>query len=240
MARTVAWLSWAVVAFAVLAAVLQLALTLHLVVPFPEFQPSVHLEDRLIAFRAYDQQVFPLVVGSSLASLALFATVALLGTALRWFAKAGPGRDVMAVLFILAGTVGIVSQVVNLAVGQEATEPYCVCEFIPEQLIAQDMALLTGWEIQLWLVITAVTLVGIAAAAAGRVVPVGGSWTTLSYVIAAAVLFSVGLRLVAMFVGSDFDLAMVSDIVVALVSIVLVPIWGVMLARAGSRLEPAA
>jgi hypothetical protein len=67
-------------------------------------------------------------------------------------------------------------------------------------------------------------------------VAVNSAWRTLSYVIAALLLVSVAVRLVAMFVFvSAFDPFQVTDLILGLTSGVLVPIWAVILALAMRR-----
>ena len=236
--RLVRQLCWTLVVLAIITAIMSLGITFALFVPFPDIPDGTDFVERLVAIRAADGQLFPFVLIGSVASAVLFAVVALLGVALRPFASGGAWRDVMATLFVVGGTVGIVGQALNVAMGNAATFGYCDCGYKTEELIAQDYALSIGWTAVNWLLISTVTLVGVGAAVAGRILDVSPAFRALSYLIAAVLLFAVALRLLASLVFIPaFDPFQVSDLAVAVASGILVPIWAVVLARNIHRLR---
>jgi hypothetical protein len=89
-----------------------------------------------------------------------------------------------------------------------------------------------------WLAMGAVSLVGIGVALAGRVVEVSSRWRLVSYAIAAAVLVAVAIRVAGSLVFIEaFDPFQVSDLIVAITSGILVPIWAILLSRGISEPE---
>ena len=229
--RLLRWLCWAVVGFTIVTAVLTLGLSQNLFVKFPDVPSGTDLVDRLATGRGYDEQVYLLHLGAGFASIVVYLLAALLGVTLRALASGGAERNVMATLFVVGGTIGIVSQLVLIAVQQAATFGYCDCGYRAEELIAQDYALSVGWTIQTWLAIGSVTLVGIGVALAGWLVNVSQAWRWLAYGIAVALLVAVVLLVI--------DQGQLANLVVALASGIGVPIWAILLARASRQLTAA-
>ncbi len=234
--RTVRWLCWALVVLAIISALFTVFFTFGIVVPPPP--PELDdLVEQIDANRLGDQAIFPYVFIQSLATIGVFLIAAVLGTLLRGWTSASSLRDTMVLLFVVGGILGIVANVINIAVSNAATFGYCDCGYKPEELIAQDKALTVGWELVNWLSLTAVTLVGVGVAIAGRLLDVSPAWRTLSYVIAALLLIAAAIRAISAFVFiSAFDPFQVTDLLVALAAGILVPIWAILLARGlGSR-----
>jgi hypothetical protein len=231
-------LSWALVFFAVISAVVTLLIALGIL--FPEVDID-DLVERIEAFRANDTNGFPVALIGSLATLGVFLVGAMLGVGLRPWARPSGLRDAMTLLFVIGGAIGVTAQLVNVAVNQAATFGICDCNYRTEELIGQDYALSVGWAIVNWLAIGAVTLVGVGAAVAGRIVDISPAWRTLSYLIAVVILIGVALRVIAAFVFiAAFDPFQVSDLVVAFAAGILVPIWAILLARGVDSAPPEA
>jgi hypothetical protein len=227
--RMVRWLCWALVVLAIVSAIVTLLFASGILLPPVDVEDLV---ERLVGFRANDTNAFPFVVLGSLAALGVFLVGAILGTALRRWAASSPARDAMTLLFVIGGAIGIGANLLNIAVGQAATFGYCDCGYRTEELIAQDYALSLGWTAVNWLTLGAITMVGVGAAVAGRLLDFSPTWRTLSYLIAIVLLFGVALRLLAAFIFIQaFDPFQVSDIVVAFGAGILVPIWAILLAR---------
>lgn len=240
--QTVRWLSGALVVLAIVSAVVTLLVAVGILFPPVDIQDLIQ---RLEAFRANDARAFPVAALGSLATLGVFLVGAMLGVALRPWARPSSLRDAMTLLFVIGGIVGIVAQLLNLAFNHASTFGICDCNYKAEELIAQDYALSLGFTAVSWLAIGAITLTGIGVALAGRLVEVGAAWRTLSYVIAAVLVFAVALRVLAAFVFVPIvDPFQVSDLAVAFAAGVLVPIWAILLARGADRpalvVEPAA
>jgi len=229
-------LAWALAILAIVNAVITVGFALNIGAPPPPPE-NQDLVDRLLAFRADDVRIFGVGVVQSLSGVGVFLVAAILGSALRRWARDTPARDALVLLFVMGGVLGVGANLLNIAVSNSATFGYCDCGYKTEEVIAQDYALSVGWTAVNWLSIGAVTLVGLGAAVAGRLVDVSPTWRLVSYAIAALLLVAVAIRLVAAFVFvAAFDPFQASDLLTALAAGILVPIWAVLLARAAPRL----
>jgi hypothetical protein len=233
--RTLIRLSWALVVLVVVSAAVTLLLTsgvLHTQFDLPD------LVDRLVAIRTDDDRVFPLVILGSLASLGVFLIGALLGVVLRAWAAPSATRDAMTLLLVFGGLIGIASQLANIGVGDAARPFYCDCGYRTEQMIGRDEALNVGWSMVNWLTMGAITFVGIGVAVAARVVSVTATWRVLSYAVAAGVLLAVAVRVAGSIVFIEaFDPYQVSDVIIAITTGILVPVWAILLSRGVSEPE---
>ena len=227
--RTLTWLSWALVILVVISA----AVTLLFI--FGPLLPPVDAEDfvdQLLAMRTHDQEAFPFVVIGSLATLGVYLIAAMLGVLLRAWAAPTPTRDAMTLLLVVGGVIGIGAQLLNIGAGDAARPFYCDCAYLAEQMVGLDRALNVAWSMINWLAMGAITLVGVGVALAARVVAAGTTWRFVSYAIAAGVLVAVAIRVTASLVFIEaFDPFQVSDLIVAVISGILVPIWAVLLSR---------
>jgi hypothetical protein len=217
---------------AIASAVLTIMFTFGLP-PLPPPPPDIpDLVARIEAYRLGDQKLFPFAFLQGVVTMGLFLVAALLGAALRAWARPSGLRDAMVLLFVVGGSLGIAASVLNVAVADAAQSGICDCSYKTEELIGQDYALGLGWTVVNWLQIAAVTLVAIGVAAAGRLVFISSMWRTLSYAIAVLALLAVLIRALAAFVFIEaFDPFQVSDLLIALAAGILVPIWAILLAR---------
>lgn len=222
--RLLRWLCWALIATVIVSAIMTLTLSLN---PFATDVPNTtDFVERLLLYRDFDRELYPLAVVSNLAALLVFFIGALLGPALRFVAPGGAVRDVMAVTFVVGGVLGVAAQLLNLAVNTAATFTYCDCGYKAYEVIAQDYALGIGWTMQQWLNLGAITIVGLGAAVAGWLIRISRDWTLVSYLIAIGLLIGVVLQIAG--------LGPTSSMVVGVVSGIGVPIWAFLLAR-GAR-----
>lgn len=239
MVASVRWLRglcWALVVLAIISAVVSGLFIFGNLLP-PHDNPD--FVDRLLADRTSDQAAFPFVLVGSLATFGVYLIAAMLGLVLRMWARPSPQRDVMTVLFVLGGAIGIVSQLVNIGVGAEANPFYCDCGYRTEEVVGLFTALQVGWAIVSWLGVGAITMVGVGAGVTGRVIDVSPLWRTLSTVIAIALLVAVVIRVLASLVFIEaFDPFQISDLIVAATAGILVPIWAILLARGAAQPQP--
>ena len=226
--RTLRWLCWTLIGFVVVSAVLTLTLNQN---PFAQDVPdSTDFVERLVLYRGFDRDVYVLALVSSLVALGVYLIAALLGTALRQLAPAGAARDLMAGVFVIGGVIGIAAQLVNIGVNTAATQTYCDCGYKTYEVIGQAYALGVGWTVQQWLAVGAITIIGVGAGMAGRVVDVSRDWRLLSYLIAVGLIIGAVLQVL--------DLGPQASLVVGVVSGIAVPIWAFLLARS-LRSNPA-
>lgn len=228
--RLLRWLCWGLIGSVIVSAAATLTLSVN---PFSSGVPDgTDFVDRLLIYRGDDAKIYPLVLIGSLATIGVFVLGAMLGAVLRRFAPAGAAADVMAVVFIVGGVVGVTSALINIGVTQAATNGFCDCGYKAYEVIGQGYALEVGWAAQNWLNTGAIVIVGIGAAIAGRVVGLSRDWRILSYLIALALLIGVALRLAGVYQGSDM--------VVGLTAAIMVPIWAYILSRHAGRLTERA
>ena len=233
---TLTWLSWALVIFVLISAAVTLLFVLGVLLPPPD--ETDDFVDQLLFMRTHDQQAFPYVIVGSLATLGVYLIAAMLGVLLRAWSEPTPTRDAMTLLFVFGGVIGIATQLLNIGVGDAARPFYCDCGYRAEEVIGLDRALNVGWSMINWLAMGALSLVAFGVALAGRVVPVSSTWRLVSYAIATAALVAVAIRVAASIVFIEaFDPFQVSDLIVAVTSGILVPIWAILLSRGIS--EPA-
>jgi hypothetical protein len=236
--RMLRWLCWALVVLVVISAVVTLLFAFGYLRPGHD---AGDLVATLLENRQSDVEALPFVIVGSLATLGIYLIAALLGLQLREWVQRTPARDVLTLVLVVAGVVGIVSQVLNIAVGSAAGPFYCDCGYKNEEVISLNAALNVGWTMVDWLAIAATTFVGIGIALAGRLVAVSSMWRTLSLAIAALLLLAVFIRILGSlaFIAA-FDPFQISDLIVAGTSAILVPIWAILLARDAPQLAGAA
>jgi hypothetical protein len=239
--RYLRMLCWGLVVVAVISAVSQLLLTFNIWAGGPTLpDPQADLVDRLAVFRGNDQEIFGLVLVGGVASLIAFVLVGLIGMVLRAYSTPGSWRDAMTVLLIIGATVGVVSQLLSVGVAQAATQGYCDCGYKTEELIAQDYALSLGFTLFGWFVNVAFVLVGVGLYYAGRLVTISPTWRTLSYAIAALLILSALIRLLAPLVNLPEVAFQAADTVSGLTLAILVPIWAILLTRGGRKMTGVA
>jgi hypothetical protein len=225
-------LCWALVVVVILAALLNLAITFNILVQEPDIPGDAPLGDQLLAFRNFDQQSNTIWLVSNIAQVVLFFIAMLIAVALRPYAPSGQAGILILVVFSLAGVLGILGRLVNIGVNEAATYPYCDCIDRDIQLIAQDWALTVGWTVAQWISVGAVTIFGLGAAIAARLIDISAPWRWASYLIAAVLLVAVALVLIG---RSD-----VANLVTAFTLGILVPIWAILLARGSKTMVPEA
>jgi hypothetical protein len=225
-------LCWTLVVVVIAAALLNLVSTLDILVARPDIPDDAPLGDRLLAFRAFDQQSNTIWLVSNVVQVVVFVLAVLIAVALLPYAPSAAAGMLILVLFVLAGVVGVVGSLVNIGVNEAATYEYCDCLDRDTQLIAQDWALTVGWTAVQWLSVGAVTIFGLGAALAGRLVNISAAWRWVSYLIGAVLLAAVFLVLI----GQD-DIA---ELATAFTLGILVPIWAILLARGAPPLPAIA
>ena len=225
------WLCWTLVVFVIASAVLALGISQNILVKPPDVPSTTDLVERIAQYRAFDQGANTMFLISNLAGLGVFLLVPVIGVLLRPIAGTGPARDVMAVVLIVGGIVGIIAELTIIAVNQAATFGYCDCGYRTEELIAQSYALDIGFAIQSWLASGALAIVGVGAALAGRLVNLSAAWRWLSYAIAVGLILAVVLQL------AGYEDA--ATLVTAVASGIGVTIWAIILARRAGQMGTA-
>jgi hypothetical protein len=237
--RLIRWLCWALIVASIAAAILSATTAVN---PFSTNVPDgTDLVDRLLTYRRWDQQLYPIALVSNVTAIAVLFLGTLIGVALRALAAPGVARDMMTAVFVIGGVVGVVSQLVNLGVNHAATFTYCDCGYRAYEVIAHDYGLAIGWNIQQWLNVASLAILGIGVAIAGRIVPINRDWSTVSYLIAIGLAIGVVLQLAGQ--------GQTAQIMVGVTAGIGVSVWAFLLARAmrdgavadaGAAAEPTA
>lgn len=222
--RLLRWLCWGLIVFSVVAAAMLLTLSQN---PFGTPVPdSMDYVERLRIYRSDDQKIYGLVQISGLASAIVLLIATMLGPVLRRFARAGAGADVMAVLFIVGGAIGVTANLVNIAAAQFASFGLCDCGYTANEAIGQAYALGALWTVIPWLNVGSIVIVGLGVALAGAIVDLGRDFRLLSNLIALGVLAGAVMLVL--------DQGFLYNVVIGLTAGIAVPTWAFFLAR-GSR-----
>jgi len=231
------------------------ALVLYLVLTYYEtpLGPDATFVDTLLASFEDQQARWIPDFASSLLFAAGFAALAALGAILRHVLGRDDPRTMLAtVAFLLAGAVGVASQLMYIGGTEIATDPeYCDCGFLAEEIISRGMIrnVLGGivfWMTDGFVVLFALGLFAVASAAgASGTMPV--AWAAFSRLVAiaglAAVVWNhVAVPLLIQAGYHDLQYGTISGLITAVIAGILVPIWAAWLARAvrPGEAEPAA
>jgi hypothetical protein len=236
--RTLTWLSWTLVVLTIISAVVLLLFAsgvLQTPIDVPDFV------DRLVAIRTDQERQLPLLIIGALATLGVYLIAAVLGVLLRAWAVPRSMRDVMTLLLVVGGVIGVASQLMHIGIHDAARPFFCDCGYRAEEVIGIETSLHMAESVFSWLTTGALSFVAVGIALAGRLVAVSPTWRLLSYAIAIGLLIAVAIRFAAAIVFIEaFDPFQVSDVIIGLVSGVLIPIWAILLARGVGEPEPQA
>jgi hypothetical protein len=217
-------------------------LYLSFAVPPPEPPPDATFVDNLLAeFEDAQARRLP-DFASSLLFTAGFAALAALGAMLRHVLGRDDPRTMLGtVAFLLAGAVGVASQLIYMGGTEVATNPeYCDCGFLAEEIISRGMIHfaingIVRWMTDGFTVLFALGLFAVASAAsASGTMPV--AWVAFSRLLAIAGLAVVVWTHVAvpMLIQAgyeDLDYWLIGGLISAVIAGILVPVWAAWLAR---------
>jgi hypothetical protein len=244
MAGRLAWM----IAIAFLAAtVLFTLLYFDITRPPPPAPNADHtFIDLILAGFERDQAAWVQIVASSLLFAVAFGALAALGIVLRGvLGRDDPRTALLTVTFVLAGAIGVASQVMLTGATEFAiSAEYCDCNFLAEEVIGRQMALGTIFSMTSWLTdaTTVLFAIGLLALAPAAAVSWPSGLVTYTRVVAIlGFLTVVYSRIIDPLVHNPggpeaFDHHLVGGVIVGVFAGILVPIWAVWLARA---LRPA-
>lgn len=247
-------LGWFVAATFVVAMVFFASRLFHILVPEPDHGAAGTLVDNLLASFEHQRLHWAEDLVSSLGLAAGFVGLALLGVTLRrTLGTEHPRGAVLAVAFLVAGTIGAAAQMLYLGATEVATNPqYCDCGFLAEEIVSREMAHQIMNSVVFWMTDLAVVLFAIGLWAFAALAPVSG-WVPdglAAYARVVAVLAALSVvwdRVAAPLLdtgATDIDFGLISGLITLLVAGVLVPVWAAWVARAAGfsaeGSEPAA
>jgi hypothetical protein len=241
--------AWVLAASFLLGTIWLVLVTQNITVHGPDIADDANLPDAIFEnFRAA-REAFPQEMAYTLLFSLGFLALAVLGPILRAILdRSGPTGTRLAVLFLVAGTIGILSQVINLGGKEVATAPYyCDCDYLAPQLISRGAVLDALGGIQSWMVdaFTFLFAVGLLAAAGlARAHGWGAGFVRASQVLALLGLGSAAWNRIGvpLLVNADvhMDYYGLGLLILGVIAGVATPIWAVLLARALSREAPPA
>jgi hypothetical protein len=214
----------------------------HIVVPEPENPGAGTFVDNLLDSFAHAQAHFwPWDLTSSLLLIVGFVGLAILGAALRSALDREDARGaVLAVTFLLAGTIGAASQILAVGSTEAATRPeYCDCGFLSEEIVSREMIYETFNNVVFWMTDASVVLFAVGLLAFAPMARASG-WVPNGLVVyarllAVLALLSVAWGRVAVPLlegnGVELDYGLIGGLVTVVVAGVLIPIWAAWLAR---------
>ncbi len=246
-------LGWLIAVALLLGAAIYGLKIFHVIVPEPTFTPNGTFVDNILAGFEHAQEHWLEDLTSSLLFAVAFAAIAVLGLVLRHATnRDDPRGGLMAVGFVVAGTLGVAVQLIYLGAIEAATTPeYCDCGFLAEELVSREMIRHVVEGIVFWLnggvvVLFAVGLLAFAGLAGSA------GWVPAGLAIFARVVAVLGLISVVwdhvavpLIIDSapEFDFFMLSQIITIVLAGIVVPLWAAWLARAAGakdEAEPAA
>jgi MFS family permease len=247
--RITSRIGWLVSATFLVAMVLYALGQFHIVVPEPGGPTGETFVDNLLESFAHAQAHFyPWDLTSSLLLAAGFIGLAILGATLRHDLDRDDVRGaVLAVTFLVAGTIGAAAQILFVGATEVATRPeYCDCGFLNEEIISRQMAHDIALNVVFWMTDTSIVLFAIgllsfaALAAASEWVP--GGLAAYARVLAGLVILSVvwGRVVVPLLMesGVELDYFRIGDVVLIVIAGLLVPIWAAWIALAARSSTP--
>jgi hypothetical protein len=222
------------------ATVVTLLVSLHITTPAPSFAADATLPDNIFASFAAARAAWPQEAAAGVLYALGFLAIAVLGVNLRAIlSRSDPAATRIAVVFLVAGIIGIVSQVTYLGVKEVATVPYyCDCDFMAPQLISRGTVLdavvgMQGWLVDTFSLLFAVGLLAAGTLAAGAAWP--AAFVNVSRAFAVLALASVLWDRVAvtLLVNAqvDLDYQTIGLAILGVLAGIAVPVWAWMLSR---------
>jgi len=241
--------AWLLAATFVVATVVLLLANLNITVAAPLISDDADLPDIIFANFASAREAWLQEMGTSVLFALGFLAIAALGPILRTvLGRSDPGGTRVAVCFLVAGTIGILSQVIYIGGKEVATAPYyCDCDYLAAQLISRSTVLdvivgMQAWMIDAFSLIFSLGLLAAAGLATAAAFPAG-------FIRASQALPGIGLASVAwnriavpLLVSADvhIEYGLIGLVILAVTAGVAAPLWAVILARSLSRESGAA
>jgi hypothetical protein len=232
--------AWLLAATFFVASVITILVSQHITAPAPKTPAGAQLPDIIFAnFEATQAAWLQLVVSAVLFSIG-FLAIAVLGPTLRGLLdRTDPRATRLAVFFLVAGIIGILSQVIYLAAQDVAAQPqYCQCDYAAPELISRGTVLdvlsgVQGWLVDTFSMLFAIGLFALASLARNA------AWPT-SLVRTSQVLALLGFAAVAWDriatpllanANVNLDYEGIGFAIIGLLAGIVTPLWAILLAR---------
>ncbi len=233
---TISTLGYGLAVTLVVASLLNLARALDLFGAPPVRGDGQDFVEFLLQVAAYDHDRLALYDAAALLFGIAFLALAALGFVLGPVGagdqpdspERGDGaRRLLTTAFVVAGTLGVASQLADIGVTAVAANPtYCDCGYLAEEIVGRLQAINTGFHVSGFLrdgalLIGAGGFALLAVNGLRRRAMNTGKWLALT----AAIL------LVLYVLAEIADLSIVSDLILLAATLIVIPAWAVLLAR---------
>jgi hypothetical protein len=238
--------AWLLAATFFVASIITILISQHVTAPAPKIPPDAQLPDIIFAnFEATQAAWLQLVASAVLFSIG-FLAIAVLGPTLRSLLdRSDPRATRLAVFFLVAGVIGILSQIIYLAAQDVAAQPhYCQCDYAAPELISRGTILDVLSGVQGWLVDTFSLLFAtglFAAASLGQKAAWPASLVRTSQVLALLGLAAMAWDRIASPLLANANVSLDYDgigfAIIGLLAGIVTPVWAVLLARSLQPVE---
>jgi hypothetical protein len=211
----------------VLATLINLGIAFDVFVKPPNLADNLDLPTRLIASQPYREAIWPYDAATNLLYLVAFGALALVAGTLGELAAGHPHGPLLRASALVGGMLGVVGSLLYVGATQiTITQQYCDCGFKNEEAISQFWAINivqggTTWLAYGTIVFGAIALV--ASVGALRAIEPPRAFGYAAWIGAA--LLGVGLVLDLIGQGD------VGDLVLAVATGIMLPLWALMIAR---------
>jgi hypothetical protein len=227
--------SWVLAATLIGATILYVGLAFDVFGGPAALPDSADFIERILATNDFERSVWPISVLSSLLFVVALATVVAIAASLRGFAAGDDSRARTGTWLLVAGaTLGISAQLISLGALRIVVDvAYCDCGYRNEEIISQTWALFLVQGGSDWVLYGAEVLLGLGIALVGAAFgeTVSSGWRAWA--------FLTGLVLAGAGVAQALVPGLVADLLLAVASGVLVPVWAIWLGRGTGAADPA-
>jgi hypothetical protein len=223
----VALFAWLVAIAFILATVLRYVDVFNLVATPPDL-PDANMVDRTVASNAYFRAIWPLFMWTNLLfGIGFLASVAFAAN-LASAARIDGGLPTFKSLVAAGGVIGAISSIIPIGAAEaKVFVQYCDCGFKETEIVSQLWAQMVAEDVSNWFlrvagVVLAIALIALVREAGELVPPPLRTWTYLT---------SIALVLAPVLATTELLAPDAVDLLSSILSVVLIPVWAVWLAR---------
>ena len=217
-----------------LATLISLGMAFDVFVTPPNLPDGLDLPTRLIQSHPYQEAIWPFDAATNVLYLIAFGSLALVSGSLRILAGSHPLGSLLGAAALVSGVVGVVGSLIYIG-GTKVVidQAYCDCGFKNEEAISQFWAINIVQGGTTWLAYGTIAFGALAVAVSATVLAATMSSAFRGVAWAAVIALLVGLVLDIVGQGQ------IGDLVLAVATGILLPVWALMIGSALRRPGPA-